>query len=148
MCSGHKFVKTHASYAMCACRCCMIPLDVVSTTAYRHPASAISRRRRWSWKRPTMVIFVALDHVRSATLKNAVVVHPVFAPDASSAFEIRYAVVVLPLAPVTPMTMSRRLGCPYHIAASQDSALWYRSKTGRGMTFRKKFSNTYMRWEA
>ena len=89
---------------MPAARCCISAWEDTSITTWVQPASAICESKRWSVRLSGVVR--SAERIASPIMFWFVPMSPTFAWSvcSSSCFK-RYVVVVLPLVPVTPITV-------------------------------------------
>src|SRR3989344_9253383 len=139
MCSGVKLVKTAASKLMNLCRCCFMPSEATSKTAYWQPASTAFLRNFLMTKRPGIVMRNVLGQTFSPILNWIDDKEAVLNPAFSKIAIIKCTAVVLPLVPVTPITLIFRLGNLYKIAPKKDSFQWYQFIKNLGINFLSKF---------
>ena len=119
MCSGRRLVYITALKFINLWRCCRIPCEVTSISAYSHPALTAFRKNRCIKNRPGMVIEVAFFSTDLSILNRTEDKSAVFFPAVSKIALISSSVVDFPFVPVTPNTNNFWDGKPYTIFPSQ-----------------------------
>ena len=110
MCSGLRFVKIATLKWVARMRSSSSAWELVSTMATSSPAWRISASVRCTIGASGVVWSAAFGRTSSPILVLTVVNQPVFKPCASRMAARRWVVEVLPSVPVTPITVSLRLG--------------------------------------
>jgi len=111
-----RLVKTAASKWIASARCRDIAWEETSIAQALSPPS--SMRRNVSCRSIPSGVVRSTGSSTPPTTCFTVPISPVWIPAASSISRARYAVVVLPLVPVTPITFSSAVGSPQNAAAN------------------------------
>jgi len=105
-----RFVKIAAATRTPSARRSSSACEEISIAQATSPASTIARNVRW--RSIASGVVRAVLSSTPPTTDLTVPSSPHERPEASSSARVRYAVVVLPLVPVTPMTRSEAVGSP------------------------------------